>query len=391
MSPDRDRDLGLDEDALATCVGCGLCLPHCPTYRVTGEEARSPRGRIRLMREVQIGGAAPDQTFVEAMETCVQCRGCETACPSAVPFGRLMEGTRQALATDHLTVPRWQRLGYRALGHPGLVRAGVLAARLVPAGRRGGLPAAPIRQPTLAPSGTDVALFTGCVMDALQRDVHLATQRVLEAAGFGVTFVGGCCGALAAHAGLTGTARRQAGGVVRSIEHQLPPGAPIVVDSAGCGAQLKDLAHLLGTDQAASTAARVVDVHELVAEHLDDLPAPPPAAGRPRVAIQDPCHLRHVQRCEGAVRAVLARYVEVVELDDEGLCCGAGGAFSALEPELAAAIRSRKLASIGRADVRVVASANPGCSFHLAGELAAAGVEVRHPMEIVFEAIDPSR
>src|SRR3712207_6188458 len=108
--------LHVDDDELAACVSCGLCLPHCPTYRVTGEEAASPRGRIAAMRAVHWDGAEADSAFVGFMDACVQCRGCETACPSSVPFGRLMEGTREALADEGRFTPRWQRLGYAVLG-----------------------------------------------------------------------------------------------------------------------------------------------------------------------------------------------------------------------------------------------------------------------------------
>src|SRR5882757_8578314 len=164
--------LELIDTELASCVSCGLCLPHCPTYRVTGEEAASPRGRIAAMRLVQWEGAAPDAQFVSFMDACVQCRGCETACPSGVPFGRLMEDTRAALAADGLFTPRWRGL------------AVAQRLRLVP--RRLGLPRLPLRQRPLVATGTDVWLFTGCVMDAWQRDVHAATMAVLAAVGAGV-------------------------------------------------------------------------------------------------------------------------------------------------------------------------------------------------------------
>ncbi len=379
-------DLHLVEDELAACVACGLCLPHCPTYRVTGEEAASPRGRIAAMRAVQWQGAPIDDDFVAFMDACVQCRGCESACPSGVPFGRLMETTRESLADAGRFTPRWQRLAYRVLGHHRVLLTGssVLAAaqrlRLVP--RRLGLPRLPVRQRRLRPSGDDVWLFTGCVMDAWQRDVHGAVQRVLEASGLGVALPGpdaSCCGALHVHAGLGDEARRLA----RRTMAAFPGNAPIAVDSAGCGAALRDYGHLLGTPEAAAFSARVFDVHELLATRVTELP---PARRRHEqpVAIQDPCHLRHVQRAHEHVRTVLRPYVELVELDDEGLCCGAGGAYATLHPALANEIRARKLADIERSGAAVVVSANPGCSLHL----AAAGVTVRHPLELVAEAID---
>ena len=162
----------------------------------------------------------------------------------------------------------------------------------------------------------------------------------------------------------------------------LEPGVPIIVDSAGCGAAMKDYGHVLGTEEAETFSERVYDISEFLAAHMDKLPEVDPLDLT--VAIQDPCHLRHVQRVHEATRAVLRPFVrELVELDDEGLCCGAGGAYSIFEPELAAQIRDRKVASIGRAAPDVVASANPGCSMHLAG----VGVPTKHPMELVRQAL----
>ena len=396
--------LGLDDDALATCVACGLCLPHCPTFRVTGDEAASPRGRIAAMRLVEWQGAPVDADFTEAMDTCVQCRGCEPVCPSAVPFGALMEGTRATFAAETPYQPWWRRVGYRLLGHHRLVLAGssllAVAQRLhlvpvapapgdVRTSRPGRLPVLPrlaVRRRRLEATGDDVWLFTGCVMDAWQRPVHAATMRVLGAAGAGVRPAGGaagCCGALATHAGLTDIARGQAEQVIAAI----PGDAPILVNSAGCGAQLKDYGHLLGTSEAAAFSARVLDVHEWLAERLDALPSAGPLPSGGPVAVQDPCHLRHVQKQHQAVRDVLAPYVTLVELDDEGLCCGAGGAYTATQPELSTAIRDRKLGAIARAGAPVGASANPGCALHL----AAAGVDARHPLEILDALLPDAR
>ncbi|MEY4172922.1 MAG: hypothetical protein RI900_87 [Actinomycetota bacterium] len=376
--------LHLNDEELATCVGCGLCLPHCPTFRVTGEEALSPRGRIAAIRDVHLNDAPVTTQFVEFMSTCVQCRGCEPACPSGVPYGHLQEGVRESLAEGRDITPRWQRAAYAVLPKHRLLLAGstLLAVaqrlRLVP--RRMGLPRLPLRrQRAVVSTGSDVWLFTGCVMDAWMRSTHVNTTKVLQHLGVSYRTPGaggGCCGALHTHAGLTDASQRLALDVMLSM----PGDAPIVVNSAGCGAALKDYGHLLGTPEAAAFSARVLDVHEFVAKHADRL--------RPRtrvgsVIVQDPCHLRHVQKAHLAVRTVLAPVADLVELDDDGLCCGAGGAYSALEPALASQIRERKLASIDRAGGGVVASANPGCAMHL----AAAGLTVRHPIDILAEAL----
>lgn len=388
--------LGLDETELSTCVSCGLCLPHCPTFRVTGEEGLSPRGRIDAMRSVQWRGAPIDSSVVRYVETCVQCRGCEPVCPSSVPFGHLMEQTKAALASRRTVTPRWQRAAFKVLGHHRMLLAGstLLAVaqrlRLVP--RRLGLGPLPLRRgpapsPIRSVMAPDVWLFTGCVMDAWMRPTHRNTAALIEAAGasFGLPAGGAaCCGALHVHSGLESEAKRLAARTIAAM----PGDAPVLVNSAGCGAAMKDYGRLLGTPEALAFSARVRDIHEWLAERIDELPAL--ADRRVPVIVQDPCHLRHVQRAHEPVRTVLARYADVVELDDDGLCCGAGGAYSALQPELASSIRERKLAAIGRARERssatVVASANPGCAMHLAAQLAAVGLDVRHPVDIVADA-----
>jgi glycolate oxidase iron-sulfur subunit len=340
------------------------------------------------MRAVQWEGLEPGEDFIRSMESCVQCRGCETACPSGVHFGHLMEGTREELAARKRITPWWQRVAYRLLPRHRLLLAGSSALAvvqrigLVP--KRLGLPKLALHRPAAVRStGHDAWLFTGCVMDAWQRETHRSTAAVLAAVGVGIQVPqrgGGCCGALHTHAGLT----RESRSLAESVMASMPGDAPIVVNSAGCGAALKDYGHLLGTPQASAFSARVMDAQEFVATHIERLV---PRRRMGAVIVQDPCHLRHVQRVQQHTRTVLSAVADVVELDDEGLCCGAGGAFSALQPELANEIRERKVASVSRAQRRsgatVVASGNPGCAMHL----AAAGLEVRHPMDIVAEAL----
>ncbi len=382
--------LVLDETELVACVGCGLCLPHCPTYRVTGDEIASPRGRIAAMRAVTEGRAATDAAFFAAMDACVQCRACETACPSGVQFGHLMEDTRHAQAPERTA---------RRRAVEGLALRGVLAHRhvlaattrvlavaqrlhLVPG--RFGLPRLPLRRPAplTGDRSPDAYLFTGCVMDAWQRDVHRAALRVLRASGARVGLPGpgaDCCGALHVHAGRRDDAVRLA----RRVMTAFPGDTPIVVDSAGCGAALSDYGRLLGTPDADAFAARVVDF----ATYLRDRPLQ--LHRRPTtVVVQDPCHLRNVLHASGAVHDLLGRAYAVRATDDDNLCCGAGGAYSALEPELSEAVRARKVDALTRAapgGAFVVASANPGCAMHL----AATGLDVRHPAQLLEECLGP--
>lgn len=394
----RTPVLGLDPEELVACVACGLCLPHCPTYRVTGLEVASPRGRIAAMRAVDLDGAPIDDAFVTAMDACIQCRGCEAACPSSVPFGRLMEGTRATLHDRHVhagdrrsalrRAAEW--VAYRVV----LVHHRLLVAltwlllvaqrlRLVPA--RLGVPpldGRALRRPLVAggPGTGDVYVLPGCVMDAWQRDVHRAALRVLRAAGATPMLPGrgsDCCGALHVHAGRVDEARALA----RRMMTAMPGDAPIVVDSAGCGAAMQDYGHLLDTPEAHAFSARVVDFSTWLATR-------PPLSLRPTgrtVVVQDPCHLRHVQHAHLPVRRVLAPAYTLVEPGDDGLCCGAGGAYSALQPTLSQDVRARKveqIRAVGGPDP-LVASANPGCLLHL----RAAGLDVRHPAELLADAL----
>ncbi len=379
-------DLGLGRAELDACVTCALCLPHCPTYRVTGFDTHSPRGRIALMRAVQDQGAPLTTEIVESFDTCVQCRGCETACPSGVPFGRLMESTRERMVEAGYKPPVRIRAALRVLDHHKALQAGSsvlsLAQRLHLTPSSLSVPKRlPLRRPAMQKSGDDVHLFTGCVMDAWQRDVHVAVKQVIETCGFGVAPTGpgtACCGALHSHAGLGDAARTQARQVIAALDDD----RPVLVDSAGCGAAMKDYGRLVGSSEAVAFSERVFDVHEWAADHIDGLPSVEPLDLR--VAVQDPCHLRHVQKSHMSVRTVLTPFVrELVELDDDGLCCGAGGAYSVLQPELASSIRDRKTAAITNVSPDLVVSANPGCSLHL----QQAGHEVLHPMELVARAL----
>lgn len=392
------------DDDLATCVSCGLCLPHCPTYRVSGEESRSPRGRIAIIKAVQEQGGTYDRETAEMLNSCVQCRGCEPACPSGVPYGRIIAGAReelvrQGLAPTSRSAQRALRMGLGVLRRPrllavvGRVLAGLQTLRLVP--KRWSPGPLPVRlgarlvSPGLV-ENPDVWIFTGCVMDVWMRPTHRRTADLVRAAGrtFAVPRQRGvCCGALHQHAGLVEPAAAMAAAVMASM----PGDGPVLVNSAGCGAALKEYGDLVGTPEAHAFSERVRDVHEWLEPHMDEILARVARSTgttreRPTIVVQDPCHLRHVQKSHGSVRAVLDRVADVIAIDDDGLCCGAGGAYSLLEPTLARQIRTRKIESIdaatGGRSLRV-ASANPGCSMFL----AQAGLQVDHPVDIVVEAL----
>jgi glycolate oxidase iron-sulfur subunit len=345
------------------------------------------------MRAVESGTAPIDVEFRRAMEECVGCRGCEAACPSGVEFGRLMESTRAAMPPQPSRARRvaeW--IGYRlVLPRHWLVLAFTWLAwaaqrlRLVP--RRLTLPrlsAASLRRPLDVPVGgvPDAWLFTGCVMDSWLRDTHRAAVQVIRATGASIArpgVTGACCGALHLHAGR----ERDAHQLARRVMASMPGDAPIVVDSAGCGAAMKEYGAWLGTMEARAFSARVRDFAEWVLA----IGVPPLRPRGTRVVVQDPCHLRHVQKAHTAVRAVLAPAYELVETSDDGLCCGAGGAYAATEPDLSARILERKVAALRAAAgtaFPIVASANPGCMV----QLRRAGIDARHPADLLAEALD---
>jgi glycolate oxidase iron-sulfur subunit len=222
-------------------------------------------------------------------------------------------------------------------------------------------------------------------MDAWQRDVHRSALSVMHATGASVAVPGAggaCCGALHVHAGRTEEARLLA----RRVIAAMPGDAPVVVDSAGCGAVMKDYGRLLGTTEAGQFAARVRDFSEWVV----GTGTPAMASVGTTVVVQDPCHLRHVQHASDDVRVLLRDTYDLAETADDGLCCGAGGAYAVLQPSLAGEIRDRKVVALqaaGGDSPLLVVSANPGCAMHL----AAAGVDVRHPAQLVEAALTGTR
>jgi glycolate oxidase iron-sulfur subunit len=393
--------------ALDSCVHCGFCLQACPTFLATGDEADGPRGRIGLMRALARGElAAGDPGLALHLDRCLGCRGCEPVCPSGVGYGEGLETARAILAQQRGVSPL-ARLALATLTGPAS-RVAYAVARAV---RTSGLPgwlagwgrarfAAGMLAATRAvgPSGgrtggTDARrqsayLFRGCVMDGLFSHVHDATTRTLAVNGYRVEPAPAqvCCGALHAHAGLDETARALAGVNVAAFAAG-GDDAPIVVNSAGCGAMLKSYGHLLGGEEAAMRfAARVRDVTEILAERG-------PAAGARlsmRARYDAPCHLAHAQRVTAQPMAVLRAVpgLDVRETADSAQCCGSAGLYSLLEPDLSRRVLTSKLSRLLEDPPDVVVSGNPGCLMQLGAGLLAAGsaIAVRHPVELLDES-----
>jgi len=389
---------------LAPCVHCGFCLPACPTYLATGDENDSPRGRIVLMRRLANGELPPsDEALNYHLDRCLGCRGCEPACPSGVAYGAGLQAARIELKAAR-NLPAAARGILRVFSTAALWRPLLTAARWL---RSTGLPrrfahassalgmlaATAPRGATTPPrtaragSGPTVVLFRGCVMDTLFRHVHEAARRTLEANGYTVVEAEGqaCCGALHEHAGDDVGARALAR---RNVHALLGAADFVAVDSAGCGALLKEYGHLLGGADAGALAAKVRDITELLADTGPRRGGPLPLD----VAYDAPCHLQHAQRVHAAPLAVL-RAIEgarVRELPGADRCCGSAGIYSLLEPGLSQAVLSAKLDAIRGADPvpQVVATGNPGCLMQIGAGMLAAGLPVRiaHPVELLDEA-----
>ncbi len=395
-------------DHLASCIQCGLCLPSCPTFRLTGLETASPRGRLAAMSAAAAGHPV-DERFAEIMDSCLQCRACETACPAFVPFGLSMEGARaeaaaqlpgagrrlRRLVTARLPANRRavrmltalaslaQRLRLHILA-PRRARAAMAGLRRL-AGRPPSVVGAFYPARGGGPAQT-AALLAGCVMDQWFGGVHTAAVELLTRAGYDITAPPGqtCCGALAAHDGWAGDARAMAAVNTEAL------GAAdlVVVNAAGCSAHMKEYGHW--TEGGEALAAKVKDATEAAAEAIADGRLPRLSGNGRKAAVQDPCHLRHVQRITEQPREILAAAgLETVEIDPAGQCCGAAGIYSLLEPELSGRLGRAKAEQIRDSGASVVSSANPGCEMQLRAHLAALGVPVRvaHPLELYWEEL----
>jgi glycolate oxidase iron-sulfur subunit len=428
------RDLGAlssvrpsDAD-LAQCVHCGLCLPNCPTYLLTGYEAESPRGRIHLIQALNDGRLEPTAAYKLHLERCLVCRNCESVCPSGVHFGRIMEagraqlyasaGTRQAEPGAPLSLGErlFRRLAFHELlPHQGRLRAlfGALLVyqrsgvqrlvrsrpvqRLLPAPLRAAesllptLPApfVPRREvyPAAGPTRYRVGLFLGCVMPLLYGPVHAATLRVLRHNGCEVHVPRqqACCGALNVHGGervlAAELARRNARAFLgRDLD-------AVIVNSAGCGSTMKEYAELLPDPAARELAALTRDVTEFLAS----IELVPPRRPVPRtVTLQESCHLVHAQRIKAAPRTLLGLIpgLELVDMPHPDRCCGSAGLYMLTQPAMASQLLDERLDEIRATGATTLATANPGCLLQLERGVRRAGLnaEVRHVIELLDES-----
>ena len=401
------------------CVRCGLCLPVCPTYLETLTETSGPRGRIALIKSVDRGELdLLSPGFVHQMSECLDCRACEAACPSAVPYGELLEGMRARIEVAHEpSRPPAERLRRRVLlewlfARPARLRA---IARLLRFAQRTGLDrlaglfglreaaaiAPRIPEAFFVANGQRYAvshaegtamLHAGCVMSAAFASVHEATIRMLNRARLSVVVPAaqGCCGALAVHAGENRFARELAKINIAAFEAS---GAGVyVVNAAGCGAALKEYGRLLADEpawqaRAEAFSSRVRDVIEVL--DAMELPQAPVRIER-SVTYQEPCHLVHAQRVSVAPRRLLAKIpgLRLVEMRESAVCCGSAGIYNLTQPEMAERLGRRKVQNIERTGAEIVVTANPGCALQIGAGLRVSGSVARivHLVELLDQA-----
>jgi glycolate oxidase iron-sulfur subunit len=428
------------------CVHCGLCTAACPTYVETGNENDGPRGRIYLMRAVVDGRLPLTQAVRGHLDSCLDCRSCETACPSGVQYGRLLEPFRVEMqdprraAASAATVPAnstsqspppredWfhRYILYGLFPYRRRLKFALLPARLMQrlgldkAARRLGLtrllpqklqrmesqlpklkpapPELPEFLPAIGPRRAQVGLFIGCVADAMFRHVHWATARVLQHNGCDVHIprTQACCGAIHYHSGAADPALELMHTNAAAFHNSSLDA--IIVNVAGCGSMLKDYAHIAHELQPHSTqsnpaqnapspssfSAKVRDIHEFLMQLGPVLPK-----GRidAVVAYQDACHLQHAQKIRREPRDLLNLIpgIQLKSIAEPELCCGAAGTYNLTQPEMADRLGRRKVNSLLDAKPTVIASANAGCSLQLQAHLQQQGqsVPVLHPVELL--------
>ncbi len=416
-----DRPLWED---YSKCIHCGLCLNHCPTYRELGVEMDSPRGRIYQMIQVDEGRLPLAGSFVKHIDLCLDCRACETACPSGVQYGRLVEAAR-AQIEQHYRRPLAQRLArrlvfrhllssptllrlagrglwfYQASGLQRLVRRAGLLKGLGLAGIEALAPAAepPFffgqlgkTYPAQGRRRYRVALFAGCIANISFARLNEATLRVLAANGCEVVIPRGqlCCGALHAHAGIRDEARRLARRNIRAFLAE--PFDAFLSNAAGCGSTLKEYHDLLAGDpeyagRARTFSEKMKDVTEFLAEAgLEQPLAEVPA----RVTYQDPCHLGHGQRVRSAPRELIRRVpgVEFRELPLAEICCGSAGIYNVVHNDLSMSLLQKKIEAVNTTQANLVLTANPGCLLQLRAGVArwGCGQRVSHVVELLDES-----
>ncbi|MBP1967716.1 glycolate oxidase iron-sulfur subunit [Paenibacillus aceris] len=399
----------LDYNQLTNCMRCGFCLPVCPTFKETGIEAESPRGRISLMKAAVDGIMEPGISFEDQMNHCLGCRACEPACPADVKYGQLIEQARDAVET-HTKQHRWWVRGvrkvvfkelfpsqhkmrllgsgmhfYKKSGLQSVVRkTGVVGLfskqlsdmeKILPdASGKGITQLLGTFIPAKGQKIATVGMFRGCLMDVMFTETNIKTVKLLSEAGFDVVIpeTQNCCGALHAHSGESDQAKMLAKNNIRAFQEA---GVDYIVSNAGgCGAILVEYDHLLHDEpewkeSAGWFAARVKDISTILVEKGRPLQFVENQAGTAstRVTYQDSCHLRNVMKGSNSSRQLLKEVgnVTFVEMKDAGSCCGSAGIYNVTQPEMANQILEGKMVNVNATEASYLVTSNPGCLLQM--------------------------
>ncbi|HMQ95101.1 MAG TPA: glycolate oxidase subunit GlcF [Amaricoccus sp.] len=410
FTPEQLRDPGIarSNEILRACVHCGFCTATCPTYQVLGDELDSPRGRIYLIKDMLEAGRPADEKTVRHIDRCLSCLACMTTCPSGVHYMHLVDHARDHIERTYRRprFERWLRWTLaRILPYPRRFRLALLGARigrpfagLLPDPRlRAMLEMAPksippvsrMDDPQVFPAEgarrRRVALMTGCAQRALNTDINEATIRLLTRHGCEVVIAegAGCCGALTHHMGKTAESHASAAKNIRAWMREVEGAGldAIVINTSGCGTTVKDYGHMFRNDPLAAEAARVAGLARDVSEVMEDLGLAAVEAPPLRVAYHAACSLQHGQQIRSAPKALLkAAGFEVVEPRDAHLCCGSAGTYNLMQPEISAALKARKLATLLERGPEVIAAGNIGCMMQIG---SATSVPVVHTVELL--------
>ena len=395
--------------AIRACVHCGFCTATCPSYLVLGDELDSPRGRIYLIRDMLENQSIPAPQTVQHIDRCLSCLACATTCPSGVNYRQLIDHARSYIESTYrrpVADRALRALLAFVLPRPTLFRAALIAARpakplarLLPGKLRPLLAMAPAhihppdvtsRPATHEPVGprrARVALLTGCAQSVLAPEINAATIRLLTRLGVEVIVprAAGCCGALTAHIGKNGQPFAAANIAAWQALETAAPLDAILVTASGCGSFIKDYAHLFANHPTlAGPAARITALTRDITEFLANLTLPPPAPNFPgrglRVAYHAACSLTHGQHIISQPKALLAAAgFTVLEPAEAHLCCGSAGTYNLLQPEIAGALRTRKLATLDALRPDIIATGNIGCLTQLSGT----PLPVRHTVQLL--------
>ena len=400
----KDTPEGQEAEAiLRKCVHCGFCTATCPTYQLLGDELDGPRGRIYLIKQV-LEGQAPTRKTQLHLDRCLTCRNCETTCPSGVQYGNLVEIGRNIVEAkverprgEHTV--RWLlKEGLTSSAFGPAMKLGQAMRPLLPAALRNKVPAKADAEAHRWPTRTHpraVLLLMGCVQPAMMPNINSATARVLDAAGIQTVVAdeAGCCGAIRLHLndheGGLADMRRNIDAWWQAVSSGKVEA--IVMNASGCGVTVKEYGHALAHDPAyAQKAARISeltrDLSELLPALVPTLKSKVRRRKVTRLAYHPPCTLQHGQQVRGGVEASLKALGFEVQLPsaESHLCCGSAGTYSVLQPELAYALRDRKLGQLEPLQPQTIVSANIGCIQHLQ---SGTQTPVRHWIEVVDEAL----